>query len=338
MIVHMRYSSKYSPLLLFLCFLIQGCKERYEIIKISDHALFNGSLYMLAVKEEGINLESRLSHSSALKCSKRTVALLRYTPSSKLSFTNYLVGKVQFVEEQAATYDSFRIVNTNAIVLQDGAGNRRILLFANTNVMNKAMPISSKRVVFTSNRNWLLGCSSNLWAMNAHSLEIDTNLNLNGIVNIACDFVDLSGLNKIAISDDLKFLALQDYVSKSDQVSVVSFDQNLKTNLIFAPKIPFDLRSIQPFDSSFLIVGSTYESSFRRRFYLINEDSDVITSKELFGYPEIALGEGGIAVLSPALKDLDASKSQGSFFLWDPFSSSYLEVAVDIEQIIGKLK
>lgn len=201
-----------------ICCICCSCKSKYQFAKVCDYAIYNDSIYILILREEGINKASRNEHSAAYEPTRRVFGVVHSSIKNGVATKLHLDSKTVITSGQLLNTDSFFLCSTNLCATRLDAAS--IFVF---DVLNKnyTKTLKSDHIHAGVGKKYLIGCGKTPWIFDTNSRQTLYANEGAKLLNKLCNQSISRHNQRFAVSDDFKLLALQDRSNGLNGVEVV---------------------------------------------------------------------------------------------------------------------
>jgi hypothetical protein len=214
-----------------------GCQGRYRFSRVSDYVLFDGQLYVLVVREEGIDRAPRFAHSAAFRPTRRVLCIARSSIDETNQSFLHVVARREITDSHFLHANSFVLCSTNVCAVKQEGATELVLMNESAATPRR---LFANRTAFTSNRKYLVGCGKSNWVFETKSLVSKSAERLNRL----CDLWPDAPHTRVAVSDDLHTAVIQTAFADPPTMAILNLDERREATHVVLPDIAYQLQGV----------------------------------------------------------------------------------------------
>jgi hypothetical protein len=237
------------------------------------------------LREEGIDKTSRFTHSAAFQPTRRVLGIARSSIDGSNQLALQLLSKRELTQPRFLNTDTFLLCSTNSVATITDAESIEVMFFLEQRESEKPRQMSAKRVALSATRRLLIGCGESPWVLDGQSLAPVPDANATKALALLCTSLTSEPQSRVAASDDLRTVAMQEDSATPPSVTIVQFADTARTNHVILPDATFKLQKVQGKAGDVEIIFTGFSAAGREVVAIFDLKGRELWRRELSGIP-----------------------------------------------------
>jgi hypothetical protein len=326
----------YKLTLLWICLFFTSCSKPYSYTRICDFACFGDKIYILVIHVEGINKSSRFSDGVALNRTRERIAIIQLPTNEQVFPSAELVGIWELKRSDFGKEESLILAGTNSCIFSTTP--LRFIEFVDHIPQEASFGFGGNKVRMTTGRSFLAGCGPSSWLIDTHSKMFVGGMISSNLAAIACPELGQSAIKRVAISEDIKTIAVQDASRSPSILRIYTFGSPTVTNELSLAEPTARLESVHQRGNDTLFLFESLNTLNQEEVFLLDSKGKEIVRRKVLG--KVAANDQCTKIVSlPVAYMFQLTPTEDiKVQVWNPFEDRDSQLRFKVQGILKSFK